>query len=112
MDGDDAPSAIGARAELAVATAPVRAGKRVYLLFFASHSRVDLVSTTSLAFTGSRSRHRGEIDVFGVYSPALQKVFLVPIEDVPPHRCYLRLGPTRNGQARGVRWAVDYQIEG
>jgi PD-(D/E)XK endonuclease len=53
----------------------------------------------------------GEIDYFGVYCPETKGVYLVPIDDVPVRReGALRVDPTRNGQAHGVRLAADYQI--
>jgi hypothetical protein len=54
--------------------------------------------------------YRGDIDSFGVYCPSTGEVYLVPIEDVPGRAAYLRIEPTKNGQAKGVRWAKDYII--
>jgi hypothetical protein len=127
------PSVAGARAEAAVAAALVRAGKAVFLPAFAAHSRIDLVYEDDGALvrvhckaarvkgdvlgfrtcsnTANQERdYRGEIDVFGVYSAELEKVYVVPVADVPVRRCFLRLGPTRNGQHQGVRWAKDYEL--
>ncbi|MBV9410836.1 MAG: hypothetical protein JO148_04530 [Acidimicrobiia bacterium] len=131
---DRTPSEIGERAELAVASALRLAGKRVYLPFFAADSRVDLVFEdadgfhraqvkTSLlrkdviwfracSFTNKIHRdYRGEVDVIAVYSPELDEVFLVPVEEAPARGGHLRLTPTRNGQSKGVRWAKDYRLE-
>jgi hypothetical protein len=58
-----------------------------------------------------RKDYRGQVDFFGVYSPNLDQVFLVPIEDVPSRECSLRLSPTRNKQAKGIRWAGDYRLD-
>ena len=129
----DTPSEVGARAELAVATALIAAGKHVYLPFFAAHARVDLVYEDGLGFhrvqcktarvrgqvltfaTCSNTRNLpreyvGEIDEFGVYSPQLDQVFLVPIADVPTRLCHLRLDAPRNGQVKRVRWARSYML--
>lgn len=54
--------------------------------------------------------YQGDVDLFGVYCPGTQQVYLVPIEDVPEQSAYLRVTPTKNGQTRGVRWAKDYVI--
>ena len=127
------PSRIGAKAELEVATALARAGKHVYLPVFAADSRVDLIyldddgvcrvqcKTSRLCGdvlifrTCSNTKnvpkdYRGEIDVFGVYSPHLSQVFIVPVGDVPSRFAYLRLRPARNGQEKGVHWARDYVL--
>ncbi len=52
----------------------------------------------------------GQIDVFGVYSPDLNLVYLVPAADLPMRFCSLRLAPTRNGQNKGVWWAENYLL--
>ena len=54
--------------------------------------------------------YRGEVDLFGVYSPELDQVFLVPVDEVPTRYGSLRMDPPRNGQVKGVRWAADYQL--
>lgn len=127
------PSVIGARAEAAVTSALVRAGRSVFLPTFGAHSRIDLVyengnglvrvqcKTSKLgdgvlifrtcSNTANRPvEYRGEIDAFGVYSPELDDVCLVPVDVAPIRRCYLRLQPVRNGQQKGVLWAADYHL--
>src|SRR5437879_2088354 len=104
----------------------IRTGRRVYVPFFGADSRVDLVFEDDDGFhrvqcktsrmvgaalmfrTCSNTKnvpkdYRGEIDYFGVYSPDLEQVFLVPLDDVPARAGYLRLEPARNGQAKGIR---------
>ena len=129
----ETPSVIGARAELAVATALWKAGMDVYTPFFAPHLRVDLMAITASAplrvqcktsrviagvvyfRTCSLTRnvhvdYRGQIDAFGVYSPELDLVYLVPVDEASVRGCSLRLEPTRNNQQAGIRWAADYLI--
>ena len=55
--------------------------------------------------------YRGEVDVFGVYSPQLDEVFIVPVNDVATRLCSLRLAPPRNNQAVGIRWAEPYRLK-
>jgi hypothetical protein len=57
-----------------------------------------------------RKGYVGEVDLFGVYCPEVKKCYLVPVEVAPATGCYLRIAPTRNGQKRGIRWAVDYEM--
>jgi hypothetical protein len=125
------PTEIGARAEAAVASALVRAGKAVFLPVFGANTRVDLVyaddsglvrvqcKTSRLVgevlifATCSNTKnlprdYQGEIDAFGVYSPALNVVYLVPAVGMPNRACQLRLSPTRNGQRKRVWWANDF----
>lgn len=118
---------------MAVASALMRAGMRVYVPFFAADSRVDLVAERDDGLLRVQSKtarflggsvffrtcsntanrpvdYRGEVDAFGVYSPDLDRVFLVPVEDVPLRAAYLRVDPPRNGQTAGIRWAADYAV--
>ena len=67
----------------------------------------------SAARSGRRRKcsYRGLIDLFAVYYPYNRSVYLVPADDAPEcGECYLRFGPSKNGQAKGIRWAADYQI--
>jgi len=112
----------------------VAAGKHVYVPFFGAHSRVDLVFEDDVSFhrvqcktsrligqvvafntcsntKNVRKDYRGEADFFGVYSPELKRVFLVPVDEVPFRAGHLRLGPARNGQAKGIRRARDYLLD-
>ena len=53
----------------------------------------------------------GEVDAIGVYSPDTDSCYLVPIQQVEGCSAIsLRLHPTRNNQAQGVRWARDYNL--
>jgi hypothetical protein len=50
-----------------------------------------------------------QVDAIAAYSAELGRSFLIPIEEVTGVRAiYLRLEPTRNNQARGIRWADEY----
>ncbi len=127
------PTEIGARAEAAVASALVRTGKPVFLPAFGVNSRIDLIyerdgdlvrvqCKTSrvvgevLVFrTCSNTKnmprdYAGEVDVFGVYSPAQNLVHLVPVAGSPKVYCSLRVAPARNGQLKRVWWAADYLL--
>ena len=127
------PSEIGARTEAAVARALVFEGWDVCLPVFCAHSRVDLVALRGKAVlrvqcktarlangvlyfrTCSNTKNQprpyhGEVDAFGVYSPDIGSAYLVPLEGLGDNACSLRLGPTANNQAKGIRCAADYEI--
>src|SRR3954453_18529796 len=53
----------------------------------------------------------GLADVFGVYSPPTEAVYLVPIEAVASFEGRLRLEPPRNNQKRLIRFATEFEIE-
>jgi hypothetical protein len=127
-------SAIGSQTEGIVLAAILRAGKQV-LLPFNGAQRYDLVVDENGQFMrvqcktavyeggcvvfnsagkrrdGTRVGYLGDADLFGVYCPALDQVYLVPVGDVKQIEGRLRVTPTRNGQARGVRWASQYLLE-
>jgi hypothetical protein len=53
-----------------------------------------------------------EIDAIPAYAPETDSCCLIPSEEVDRRATLsLRLGPTLNNQAHGVRWARDYEIE-
>jgi hypothetical protein len=54
--------------------------------------------------------YAGQIDVFGVYAPVQNLVYLVPVAGSPKGYGSLRIAPTRNGQRKGVWWADDYLL--
>jgi hypothetical protein len=64
----------------------------------------------SAARSVRRSDYRGKADVFGVYCPENETVYLVPVHEVGRRLGCLRVEQTKNGQARKIRWARDYEI--
>lgn len=55
--------------------------------------------------------YRGRADVIAVYVAALAEVFVIPVDDCPASKGYLRLTPPRNNQRRRVRLARDYSFD-
>jgi hypothetical protein len=56
----------------------------------------------------------GLADVFGVYFPLNQRVYVVPVASLSALSCgkaILRLDPTLNNQKAGIRLAVDYELD-
>jgi hypothetical protein len=52
-----------------------------------------------------------EIDALAVYAPDTDGCYLIPAGEVEGHSTIsLRLEPTGNNQATGVRWARDYEL--
>jgi PD-(D/E)XK nuclease superfamily protein len=53
----------------------------------------------------------GEVDAIGAWSPDQNRCYLIPIAEVAGGReVSLRVRPTRNNQAEGVRWASTYDL--
>lgn len=126
-------SSIGSRTEGIILAALIRAGKTILLPFGDGH-RYDLAIDDQgrlvrvqcktagfrngvITFHGSSQRrdlsrigYRGDADVFGVYCPPLDKVYIVPVSDVYENEGRLRIAPTRNNQASRIRWASDYEL--
>jgi PD-(D/E)XK nuclease superfamily protein len=55
--------------------------------------------------------YRGRADIIAVHVPSLTRVFIVPVDDCPSSRGYLRLDAPRNKQRRGIRLAEKYSFE-
>ena len=53
--------------------------------------------------------YKGRADLFGVYLPNTQAVYLIPVDQVPS-AARLRLEPTRNRQRARVRFAADFEF--
>ena len=75
-------------------------------------------STASLVYHHVKRRtnyerrdYRGSVDVFVVYCPETDGVYLVPVDAVGRNVGVLRVEPTRNGQSVGIRWARDYEVD-
>ena len=129
------PKQVGETSEAMVIAALVRAGKKVFLPF-GDNQRSDLVieegetfirvqvktgriykgaiefpTRSSYAHRGRGRRHyRGDVDLFAVYAPALDKVYLIPVDSVGTESARLRIEPPKNGQKSGVRWAKDFEL--
>ena len=130
------PVDVGSRTEAAILSELVRRGNRV-LLPFGTNQRYDLVLDLDGRFvrvqckTGRlrdcvvlfraesvranwgrafRRTYAGEIELFVAYCPDTDGIYAVPIDEVSGGWCSLRVSPTRNSQAKGVRWARDYEL--
>jgi len=55
-------------------------------------------------------RYVGEIDSFAVFCPELATAYLVPIDEAPRGKGYLRIDPAVNCQRKRVRWAEPYKF--
>ncbi len=61
---------------------------------------------------GRGPRHyRGRADLFAVHLSDTARVFVIPVDDCPSSKGYLRLDAARNNQRRRVRLAADYSLE-
>jgi hypothetical protein len=58
-----------------------------------------------------RQDYRGTADLFGVYCPETDGVYLVPVEEIGRNTGCLRVESTKNNQVRGIRWAQDYEVK-
>jgi hypothetical protein len=55
--------------------------------------------------------YRDRADVFAVWCPTLDQVYVVPVAEAGTRGTWLRLRPTRNNQVRGIRMADDHTVE-
>ncbi len=126
-------STVGTRTEGIVLAALIRAGLTVLLPFGDGH-RYDLAvddggklvrvqcktavyrqgcvvfKATSQRRDGTEYGYTGDADVFGVYCPDRDAVYLVPVGDVTSLRVRLRVEHPRNNRVSDVRYASDYEL--
>jgi hypothetical protein len=128
--------AVGERSEGMVLAALLRAGK-VVLQPFGDNQRYDLVvddkgrflrlqcktgrfkdgailfdACSSQAHRGKgKQDYRGQIEMFAVYYPDMDTVYMVPVEDVGRTSGRLRLEAPKNGQSKGIRLADSYLLK-
>lgn len=57
-----------------------------------------------------RKHYRGDAEFFAVYSPDLDKVYLISVEKVGISSGSLRLVPAKNSNQHGIRLAKDYEL--
>jgi hypothetical protein len=130
------PVDVGLRTEAAILAELVRRGYQV-LVPFGTNQRYDLVldiegefirvqcktgrlrngavtfSTRSIRTNTKKVLFRnyvGDAELFLVYCPDTRAIYAVPVDEAPDGFGTLRVEPTRNGQAEGVRWARDYEL--
>jgi hypothetical protein len=60
---------------------------------------------------GARWRdYHGEVDYFLVFCPDTDGVYAIPIEEAARGYGCLRVAPPTNNQAKGIRWAREYEL--
>ena len=62
------------------------------------------------SMNGARKDYRGEVDLFAVYCPETDGVYLIRVGDVGRTVGVLRCSPSLNGQKSGVKLAADYLL--
>ena len=58
-----------------------------------------------------RRHYQGQCDYFAVFCEELNKVYLIPVDQVGTNSANLRLVPAKNNQVRNVQWAKDYEYK-
>jgi hypothetical protein len=54
--------------------------------------------------------YRNQCDYLAAYCEQLNKVYLIPVDQVGTTNVKLRLVPAKNNQEKNVRWAKDYEL--
>ncbi|HJT55162.1 MAG TPA: group I intron-associated PD-(D/E)XK endonuclease [Ktedonobacteraceae bacterium] len=68
-------------------------------------------SISNVTGKNRRSRnYRGQCDYFAVYNEKLNKVYLIPVDQVGITIASLRLAPSKNNQDKHMQWAKDYEL--
>jgi PD-(D/E)XK endonuclease len=70
--------------------------------------------STSISNVTGKNRqprnYRGQCDYFAVYNEKLNKVYLIPVDQVGITIASLRLLPSKNNQDKYMLWAKDYEL--
>lgn len=68
-------------------------------------------ATHNIATKNRQTRHyRRQCDYFAVFCEGLNKIYLVPVEQVGLTKANLRLVSAKNNQEKNVRWAKNYEL--
>lgn len=68
-------------------------------------------STPTMRGNNKKTRgYKNEADLFAVYVPELDKIYLIPVGDVGATKVNLRLYPAKNNQHKRIRLASMYEI--
>jgi PD-(D/E)XK endonuclease len=51
-----------------------------------------------------------QIDLFLIYCPETDRVYALDVGEAAAGHGVLRVSPTANGQAKGIRWAADHEL--
>lgn len=72
---------------------------------------VEFATASSYAHRGlGRRDYRGQADVFAVYCPQTDRCYMVPVDQVGLRGGSLRVEKSRNGQAKNIRLAADFEL--
>jgi len=52
----------------------------------------------------------GQIEYLAVYCPDVEKVYLLPEQELTSSTAHLRLSPTRNNMEKMIRWAAQFEL--
>lgn len=67
-------------------------------------------SQGKMSRNGKYCSYRGQAEVFLIYYPGNDKVYQIPVNEVPAGYISLRMNPVRNNQLKGIRMAVNYEL--
>jgi len=69
--------------------------------------------TTRVKASGyERGRYDGRIELFAVFSPETEDIYLIPIADTPKDTMTIRYQAAENGNRQHVNWHADYLLDG
>ena len=59
---------------------------------------------------GKHQDYRGQVDIFGVYCPDIDKCYLIPVDVVGKREGAIRVNAPKNNQTKGLHLAVEYEL--
>lgn len=62
-------------------------------------------------FSYERKDYKGQVDLFMVYHPDTDKVYVVPVDEVGQNSFSLRIEAPKNNMTKGIKWAHEYTLD-
>lgn len=72
---------------------------------------ITFATSSNAEGVGRPRSYDGDADLIGVYAPALDRCYLLPVDGCARRHGRLRVDPPRNGQSGRIRWAWEVELE-
>lgn len=71
---------------------------------------VEFATSSKNGFTGVRTAYADQVDIFLIYFPKTDAIYMFPAEDATATFVNLRIEPNKGGATSKIRWAEKYRI--
>jgi hypothetical protein len=71
---------------------------------------VEFATSSKNGFTGVRTAYKDQIDIFLIYAPKINKIYIFPANQATPTYTTIRVDPAKGGSKSNIRWAKKFEI--